>query len=85
MAMNAPLPSHAMPAVEPRPVPGAMLEALRARFGERVLPQQIAIGAQGAGVAIGVEGGVSIDGGVVRPIAGIDTVRKVSFDAVVAV
>jgi D-lactate dehydrogenase (cytochrome) len=35
MAMNAPLPSHAMPAVEPRPVPGAMLEALRARFGER--------------------------------------------------
>ena len=33
--MNAPLPSHAMPAVEPRPVPGAMLEALRARFGER--------------------------------------------------
>jgi D-lactate dehydrogenase (cytochrome) len=33
--MNAPLPSHAMPVVEPRPVPTAMLEALRARFGER--------------------------------------------------
>ena len=33
--MNAPLPSHAMPSVEPRPVPAAMLEALRARFGER--------------------------------------------------
>ena len=33
--MNAPLPSHAMPAFEPRLVPPAMLEALRARFGER--------------------------------------------------
>ena len=33
--MNAPLPSHAMPAVEARRVPTAMLEALRARFGER--------------------------------------------------
>ena len=33
--MNAPLPSHAMPHVEPRLVPAAMLEALRARFGER--------------------------------------------------
>jgi D-lactate dehydrogenase (cytochrome) len=33
--MNAPLPSHAMPVVEPRPVPAAMLEALRVQFGER--------------------------------------------------
>ena len=33
--MNAPLPSHAMPQVEPRLVPAAMLQALRARFGER--------------------------------------------------
>ena len=33
--MNAPLPSHAMPAVDPRPVPAAMLAALRAHFGER--------------------------------------------------
>jgi D-lactate dehydrogenase (cytochrome) len=33
--MNAPLPSHAMPVVDPRPVPAAMLEALRAHFGER--------------------------------------------------
>ena len=33
--MNAPLPTHLLPRLEPRPVPHAMLEALRARFGER--------------------------------------------------
>ncbi len=33
--MNAPLPSHVLPTVTPRPVPAAMLEALKARFGER--------------------------------------------------
>src|SRR5438445_2718422 len=35
MTMNAPLPNHLLPHVEPRPVPAAMLEALRQRFGER--------------------------------------------------
>jgi D-lactate dehydrogenase (cytochrome) len=33
--MNAPLPTHVLPPVEPRPVPAAMLDALKARFGER--------------------------------------------------
>ncbi|MFO1292453.1 MAG: FAD-linked oxidase C-terminal domain-containing protein [Rubrivivax sp.] len=34
--MNAALPEHpAQPRIEPRPMPAAMLEALRARFGER--------------------------------------------------
>jgi D-lactate dehydrogenase (cytochrome) len=33
--MNAPLPVHLMPAIEPREVPAALLEALKARFGER--------------------------------------------------
>ena len=33
--MNAPLPNHLLPHVEPRPVPAAMLEALRQRFGDR--------------------------------------------------
>ena len=33
--MNAPLPSHALPPAEARPVPEAMLHALKARFGER--------------------------------------------------
>ncbi|HEY0821561.1 MAG TPA: 2-hydroxy-acid oxidase, partial [Rhizobacter sp.] len=33
--MNAPLPSHVLPPMERRPVPPAMHEALRARFGER--------------------------------------------------
>ncbi len=33
--MNAPLPSHVLPAMQPRPVPAAMLDALKARFGER--------------------------------------------------
>jgi D-lactate dehydrogenase (cytochrome) len=33
--MNAPLPEHVVPKVEPRPMPAAMLEALRARFAER--------------------------------------------------
>ncbi len=33
--MNAPLPSHLMPRLEPRPVPAAMLAALQARFAER--------------------------------------------------
>ncbi len=33
--MNAPLPTHLMPALAPRAVPAAMLDALRARFGER--------------------------------------------------
>src|SRR6476659_10085309 len=33
--MNAPIPSHLLPRHEPRPVPPAMLEALKARFGER--------------------------------------------------
>ena len=33
--MNAPLPAHLLPRLEPRPVPAAMLEALQARFGER--------------------------------------------------
>ncbi len=31
--MNAPLPAHLMPRLEPRPVPAAMLEALQKRFG----------------------------------------------------
>ena len=33
--MNAPLPAHLLPRLEPRPVPAAMLEALRTRFGAR--------------------------------------------------
>ena len=33
--MNAPLPDHVLPRVEPRLVPAAMLAALRARFGPR--------------------------------------------------
>src|SRR3954471_12567755 len=33
--MNAPIPAHLMPRLEPRPLPPAMLEALKARFGER--------------------------------------------------
>ena len=33
--MNAPLPAHLLPRLEPRPVPPAMLDALKARFGER--------------------------------------------------
>ncbi len=33
--MNAPLPAHHLPHLEPRPMPAAMLEALRSRFGER--------------------------------------------------
>ena len=33
--MNAPLPAHLMPKLEPRAVPAAMLEALQARFGAR--------------------------------------------------
>jgi D-lactate dehydrogenase (cytochrome) len=33
--MNAPLPAHLMPRLEPRPVPAAMLAALQAHFGAR--------------------------------------------------
>jgi len=33
--MNAPLPDHVLPRTERRPLPAAMLAALRARFGER--------------------------------------------------
>ena len=33
--MNAPLPEHVLPRLEPRRIPAPMLEALRARFGER--------------------------------------------------
>ena len=33
--MNAPLPAHLLPKLEPRPVPPAMLDALRMRFGSR--------------------------------------------------
>lgn len=33
--MNAPLPHHVLPSVQPRTVPAAMLDALKARFGER--------------------------------------------------
>ena len=33
--MNAPLPAHLLPHLEPRPVPAAMIEALRAQFGAR--------------------------------------------------
>jgi D-lactate dehydrogenase (cytochrome) len=33
--MNAPIPAHLLPRLEPRPVPAAMLEALKSRFGER--------------------------------------------------
>ena len=33
--MNAPLPDHVRPRVQARPIPAAMLEALRERFGER--------------------------------------------------
>ena len=33
--MNAPLPAHLLPRIEPRPVPAAMIEALKAHFGER--------------------------------------------------
>jgi D-lactate dehydrogenase (cytochrome) len=33
--MNAPLPAHLLPQLDPRPVPAAMLDALQARFGAR--------------------------------------------------
>ncbi len=33
--MNAPLPTHLLPVCEPRPVPAAMVNALKARFAER--------------------------------------------------
>jgi len=33
--MNAPLPATLLPRIEPRPVPKAMLDALKARFGDR--------------------------------------------------
>ena len=33
--MNAPLPTHLLPRLEPRPVPAAMLDALQSRFGAR--------------------------------------------------
>ena len=33
--MNAPLPAHLLPKLEPRAVPAEMLDALKARFGER--------------------------------------------------
>jgi D-lactate dehydrogenase (cytochrome) len=33
--MNAPLPEHVVPKIEPRPMPAAMHDALRARFGDR--------------------------------------------------
>lgn len=33
--MNAPVPAHLLPKLDPRPVPPAMLEALKAHFGER--------------------------------------------------
>jgi len=33
--MNAPLPAHLLPKIAPRPVPPEMIEALKARFGER--------------------------------------------------
>jgi len=33
--MNAPVPAHLLPKLDPRPVPAAMLDALKARFGER--------------------------------------------------
>jgi len=33
--MNAPIPADLLPKLEPRPVPAAMLDALKARFGER--------------------------------------------------
>ena len=33
--MNAPLPAHLLPRLEPRPVPAAMLETLQAHFGAR--------------------------------------------------
>jgi D-lactate dehydrogenase (cytochrome) len=35
-AMNAPLPDHVLPRIDPRPMPPAMLDALKARFGERL-------------------------------------------------
>jgi D-lactate dehydrogenase (cytochrome) len=33
--MNAPMPAHLLPQLDPRPVPAEMVEALKARFGER--------------------------------------------------
>ena len=33
--MNAPLPAHLLPKIEPRAVPPEMVEALKAQFGER--------------------------------------------------
>lgn len=33
--MNAPIPAHLLPKLEPRPVPAAMLDGLKSRFGDR--------------------------------------------------
>ncbi|HUP06130.1 MAG TPA: FAD-binding oxidoreductase, partial [Caldimonas sp.] len=33
--MNAPIPTHLLPRLQPRPMPPAMLEALKARFADR--------------------------------------------------
>lgn len=38
--MNAPLPAALLPQVAPRPVPDALIDALKARFGERCLTSQ---------------------------------------------
>jgi len=35
VVMNAPIPAHLLPKLEPRTVPPAMLEALKSRFGDR--------------------------------------------------
>ncbi len=39
--MNAPLPAHLLPKLEPRPVPAEMIEALKARFGSRCSTAQV--------------------------------------------
>ncbi len=50
--MNAPLPDHVLPRIDPRPVPSALLDALKARFGERCSTAQAVREQHGRGESV---------------------------------
>ena len=50
--MNAPLPDHVLPPIEARAVPAAMMDSLKARFGERCSTAQAVREQHGRGESV---------------------------------
>ncbi len=82
--MNAPIPTHVLPTFEPRPVPAAMLAALKQRFGDRC-STALAVREQHGRDESPVRGATARGGGVLREHRGRGRGRALAAEHAVPV